>query len=49
MFFHVILTTECNLQCRYCFVEALMDFTETLLARNIKKRRSNIEEAVKKV
>jgi len=32
----------------YCFVEALMDFTETLLARNIKKRRSNIEEAVKK-
>jgi len=25
MFFHVILTTECNLQCRYCFDEALED------------------------
>jgi len=25
MFFHVILTTECNLQCRYCFGEALDD------------------------
>jgi len=25
MFFHVILTTECNLQCRYCFGEALED------------------------
>jgi uncharacterized protein len=25
MFFHVILTTECNLQCRYCFGEALSD------------------------
>jgi len=25
MFFHVILTTECNLQCRYCFGESLED------------------------
>jgi putative peptide-modifying radical SAM enzyme len=25
MFFHVILTNECNLQCRYCFGEALED------------------------
>ena len=25
MFFHVILTTECNLQCRYCYGEALED------------------------
>ena len=26
MFFHVILTTECNLQCRYCFGETIEDF-----------------------
>jgi uncharacterized protein len=26
MFFHVILTTQCNLQCRYCFGESLDDF-----------------------
>jgi putative peptide-modifying radical SAM enzyme len=25
MFFHVLLTTDCNLQCRYCFGEALVD------------------------
>jgi len=25
MFFHIILTTECNLQCRYCFGEAMED------------------------
>jgi len=25
MFFHIILTTKCNLQCRYCFGEALED------------------------
>ncbi len=28
MFFHVILTTDCNLQCRYCFGETLDDFDE---------------------
>jgi uncharacterized protein len=28
MFFHVIMTTECNLQCRYCFGETLDDFDE---------------------
>jgi uncharacterized protein len=28
MFFHVILTTDCNLQCRYCFGESLDDFDE---------------------
>jgi uncharacterized protein len=28
MFFHVVLTTECNLQCRYCFGESLEDFEE---------------------
>ena len=28
MFFHVILTCECNLQCRYCFGESLDDFDE---------------------
>src|SRR4030042_1309113 len=26
MFFHVILTGECNSQCRYCFGEAIDDF-----------------------
>ena len=25
MFFHVMLTTDCNLECRYCFGEALAD------------------------
>ena len=28
MFFHVVLTTECNLQCRYCFGETMDDFDE---------------------
>ena len=28
MFFHVILTSACNLQCRYCFGESLDDFDE---------------------
>jgi len=26
MFFHLILTSDCNLQCKYCFGEALDDF-----------------------
>jgi uncharacterized protein len=26
MFFHLILTSECNLQCKYCFGESLEDF-----------------------
>lgn len=26
MFFHVILTTQCNLRCRYCYGEAIEDF-----------------------
>jgi uncharacterized protein len=28
MFFHVILTNACNLQCKYCFGESLDDFDE---------------------
>ncbi len=28
MFFQVVLTTKCNLQCRYCFGESLEDFNE---------------------
>ena len=28
MFFHVMLTTECNLQCRYCYGETMEDFEE---------------------
>ncbi len=28
MFFHVILTSNCNLQCKYCFGETLDDFDE---------------------
>jgi putative peptide-modifying radical SAM enzyme len=28
MFFHIILTNECNLQCKYCFGESLDDFDE---------------------
>jgi len=27
MFFHVIMTTDCNLQCKYCFGEAARDFS----------------------
>ena len=30
MFFHVMLTTQCNLQCRYCFGEAVNDFDADL-------------------
>ncbi|MEM2300540.1 MAG: TIGR04084 family radical SAM/SPASM domain-containing protein [Candidatus Hadarchaeales archaeon] len=29
MFFHVIMTTHCNLMCRYCYGEAVNDFSET--------------------
>jgi uncharacterized protein len=28
MFFHLILTSDCNLQCKYCFGESLDDFDE---------------------
>ena len=28
MFFHVILTTECNSECRYCYGEALEDMDD---------------------
>ena len=28
MFFHVILTSNCNLQCKYCFGESVDDFDE---------------------
>jgi MoaA/NifB/PqqE/SkfB family radical SAM enzyme len=28
MFFHVILTTACNIQCVYCYGEALEDIDE---------------------
>jgi len=30
MFFHVILTTECNSQCSYCYGEALQDWDDDL-------------------
>jgi len=35
MFFHVVLTTECNLQCRYCFGETLDDFDEDFEGWNV--------------
>lgn len=28
MFFHLLLTSDCNLQCKYCFGESLDDFNE---------------------
>jgi uncharacterized protein len=28
MFFHIILTSDCNLQCKYCVGESLDDFNE---------------------
>ncbi|HLE75232.1 MAG TPA: TIGR04084 family radical SAM/SPASM domain-containing protein [Candidatus Bathyarchaeia archaeon] len=35
MFFHVILTTECNLQCKYCFGESLEDFDADFSELNV--------------
>ncbi|MCW4046676.1 MAG: TIGR04084 family radical SAM/SPASM domain-containing protein [Candidatus Bathyarchaeota archaeon] len=35
MFFHVVLTTECNLQCRYCFGESLDDFDEGFASTDV--------------
>jgi putative peptide-modifying radical SAM enzyme len=35
MFFHVILTTECNLQCRYCYGEALTDVDSNFAASDV--------------
>ncbi len=35
MFFHVMLTTECNLQCKYCFGESLEDFDEDFVAFDV--------------
>jgi uncharacterized protein len=35
MFFHVILTTECNLQCRYCYGEALEDMDTNFLGFDV--------------
>ncbi len=35
MFLHVILTTECNLQCRYCFGETMEDFDEDFCDFNV--------------
>ncbi|MDH7563810.1 MAG: TIGR04084 family radical SAM/SPASM domain-containing protein [Candidatus Bathyarchaeota archaeon] len=35
MFFHVILTTECNLQCRYCYGEALEDTEDDFSGLNV--------------
>ena len=31
MFFHIILTGECNLECKYCFGEALGDMDDSFL------------------
>jgi putative peptide-modifying radical SAM enzyme len=31
MFFHVILTSDCNLQCKYCFDEAILDTTSDFI------------------
>ena len=35
MFFQVILTTECNLQCRYCFGETFEDFEEDFISFDV--------------
>jgi molybdenum cofactor biosynthesis enzyme MoaA len=29
VFFHLMLTTECDLECRYCFGEALEDLDDS--------------------
>jgi len=35
MFFHLILTNECNLKCKYCFGEVVEDFEENFEDLNI--------------
>ena len=35
MFFHLMLTSECNLQCKYCFGESLEDFEDDFDVGNI--------------
>jgi uncharacterized protein len=35
MFFHLILTSDCNSQCKYCFGEALDDFDDNFSIANV--------------
>jgi len=35
MFFHVVVTNECNLQCRYCFGEALDDVDDDFVGFDV--------------
>jgi uncharacterized protein len=49
MFFHVILTTECNLQCRYCFGESFEDFDEDFADFDVEyalPRKANYDPAL---